>query len=118
MTGQWEAYLKRIQRGTAQLEPFLKGIEDYVRDVVGKAPQTTPAATQVPQCGRAPGSANNRHTHRTSARSFRIPPFAPIRKPSAARRLKAGRSAGDADRFRQIALFTSCRASLAAARRW
>ena len=25
MTGQWEAYLKRIQRGEAQLEPFLKG---------------------------------------------------------------------------------------------
>ena len=25
MTGQWEAYLKRIQRGTAQLDPFLEG---------------------------------------------------------------------------------------------
>ena len=36
MTGQWEAYLARIQRGKAQLAPFLKGIEDYVRDVVGK----------------------------------------------------------------------------------
>src|ERR1035437_5868999 len=36
MTGQWEAYLTRIQRGKAQLAPFLKGIEDYVRDVVGK----------------------------------------------------------------------------------
>ena len=36
MTGQWEAYLQRIQRGTAQLAPFLKGIEDYVREVVGK----------------------------------------------------------------------------------
>ena len=36
MTGQWEAYLKRIQRGEAQLEPFLHGIEDYVRDVIGK----------------------------------------------------------------------------------
>ncbi len=36
MTGQWEAYLKRIERGQAQLEPFLHGIEDYVRDVIGK----------------------------------------------------------------------------------
>jgi DNA topoisomerase-3 len=36
MTGQWEAYLKRIQRGEARLEPFLHGIEDYVRDVIGK----------------------------------------------------------------------------------
>jgi DNA topoisomerase III len=36
MTGQWEANLKRIQRGEAQLEPFLHRIEDYVRDVIGK----------------------------------------------------------------------------------
>ena len=36
MTGQWEAYLHRIQRGTAELVPFMKGIEDYVREVVGK----------------------------------------------------------------------------------
>jgi len=44
MTGQWEAYLKRIQRGEAQLEPFLRGIEDYVRDVVGKVGQLPAAA--------------------------------------------------------------------------
>src|ERR1019366_6714476 len=40
MTGQWEAYLKRIQRGEAQLGPFLKGIADYVREVVSKVGQT------------------------------------------------------------------------------
>jgi DNA topoisomerase-3 len=39
MTGQWEANLKRIQRGEAQLAPFLHGIEDYVRDVIGKVSQ-------------------------------------------------------------------------------
>ncbi|HTS27470.1 MAG TPA: DNA topoisomerase, partial [Bryobacteraceae bacterium] len=44
MTGQWEAYLKRIQRGAGQLGPFLKGIEDYVRGVVGKVGQTPQAA--------------------------------------------------------------------------
>ncbi len=44
MTGQWEAYLKRIERGRAQLGPFLKGIEDYVREVVGKVGETPPAA--------------------------------------------------------------------------
>jgi DNA topoisomerase-3 len=42
MTGQWEAYLKRIHRGTAQLDPFMKGIEDYVREVVAKVGQTAP----------------------------------------------------------------------------
>ena len=51
MTGQWEAYLKRIQRGDAQLEPFLRGIEDYVRDVVGKVGQI-PAAPR--NGGRGP----------------------------------------------------------------
>ena len=36
MTGQWEAYLHRIHRGAAQLGPFMTGIEEYVREVVGK----------------------------------------------------------------------------------
>src|SRR5246127_2769032 len=42
MTGQWEAFLKRIQRGTAQLAPFLKSISQYVRSVVGRVRQTSP----------------------------------------------------------------------------
>ena len=53
MTGQWEAYLHRIQRGTAQLVPFVKGIEDYVREVVGKVGEPsrdrgTPSAPGAP----------------------------------------------------------------------
>jgi DNA topoisomerase III len=36
MTGQWEAYLRRIHRGAARLDPFLKGIEEYVSEVVRK----------------------------------------------------------------------------------
>ncbi len=59
MTGQWEAFLKRIERGTAQLHPFLEGIENYVREVVGKvlqggakpvqqAPGPSPAGQAVP----------------------------------------------------------------------
>ena len=47
MTGQWEAFLKRIERGEAQLAPFLDGIEKYVRDVVGKVKQI-PAALKMP----------------------------------------------------------------------
>jgi DNA topoisomerase-3 len=56
MTGQWEAYLTRIHRGKAQLEPFLRGIEDYVREVVGKVGHVKPptkAAITVP-AGHAP----------------------------------------------------------------
>ncbi|MCZ2157079.1 MAG: RecQ family ATP-dependent DNA helicase, partial [Bryobacterales bacterium] len=37
MTGQWEAYLKRIERGEASLADFLAAIEQYVRDVVARA---------------------------------------------------------------------------------
>jgi len=43
MTGQWEAFLGRIQRGKDSLGPFLKGIEDYVREVVGKVGQAQPS---------------------------------------------------------------------------
>ncbi|HUX44552.1 MAG TPA: DEAD/DEAH box helicase, partial [Terracidiphilus sp.] len=42
MTGQWEAFLKKIQFGEAELEPFLDGIGQYVRAVVGKVCQTPP----------------------------------------------------------------------------
>jgi DNA topoisomerase-3 len=35
MTGQWEAHLARIQRGQADLGTFLRGIEEYVKEVVG-----------------------------------------------------------------------------------
>lgn len=49
MTGQWEARLARIHRGQAQLQPFLHGIEEYVREVVGKVAQTpAPSVAQAP----------------------------------------------------------------------
>ena len=51
MTGQWEAFLKRIQRGEAQLEPFLKGIEHYVQDVVGKSLQIARTPPQTVAAG-------------------------------------------------------------------
>jgi DNA topoisomerase-3 len=35
MTGKWEAELKRIQRGEGELGSFMRGIEAYVREVVG-----------------------------------------------------------------------------------
>jgi RecQ family ATP-dependent DNA helicase len=46
MTGQWESYLKQIQRGSAQLQPFMDGIEQYVRDVVAKVGTTKAPARQ------------------------------------------------------------------------
>ncbi|HZL55554.1 MAG TPA: DNA topoisomerase 3, partial [Bryobacteraceae bacterium] len=53
MTGQWEAFLKRIERGEAQLEPFLHGIEEYVKEVIGKVGQL-PAAPRSPSPNSGP----------------------------------------------------------------
>ena len=66
MTGQWEAYLHRIHRGTAELAPFMKGIEDYVREVVGKVGQADPAGTPPASHSRPPlASADPRAALRT-----------------------------------------------------
>ncbi len=56
MTGQWEAYLKRIERREAELDPFLQGIERYVTEVVGKV-GTQPAARAVAPGAQSPAAA-------------------------------------------------------------
>lgn len=48
MTGQWEAFLKKIHEGEAQLAPFISGIDEYVSGVVRKV-RTEPRRTYVPQ---------------------------------------------------------------------
>ena len=103
MTGQWEAYLHRIHRGTAQLDPFMHGIEDYVREVVGKVGQVTPpprsparswhgAGATGRQSASQHGSAAcdrrpvilRRPTGRSPAnRPSAFPASAPARRPSA-----------------------------------
>jgi DNA topoisomerase III len=47
MTGQWEAFLNRIQHGEAKLDPFLEKISEYVRSVVGRVSETTPVAAAL-----------------------------------------------------------------------
>ena len=97
MTGQWEAHLQRIHRGTAQLAPFIQGIEDYVRQVVGKVGNTPrpkpvqravrpqPAQARPRQPPRLPVSRNpTKSLPDLLHRSFRLlRPSAPTRKPSA-----------------------------------
>ena len=58
MTGQWEAFLRRIQRGGAKLAPFMTGIEEYVREVVGKVGQVPAAPRRSPGNGSAPAPVN------------------------------------------------------------
>ena len=62
MTGRWEAQLKRIQRGTDRLPPFLEGIENYVREVVGRLGERPPAPRSPLPDGRGcvPDAPQNR----------------------------------------------------------
>ena len=76
MTGQWEAYLKRIERGEAQLEPFLDGIEEYVREVVGKVGQM-PVAARQPAAVCAERLFTRRRCRRQSNRRVARGPAAP-----------------------------------------
>lgn len=67
MTGQWEAYLKRIERGEATLPAFLDDIERYVREVVGKAgDQPAPVSREGERTG-APGSNGPQRSQTTGA---------------------------------------------------
>jgi DNA topoisomerase-3 len=80
MTGQWEAYLTRIHRGGARLEPFMEGIENYVREVVGKVGQVTPPPRSV-----SPASAAAAATPRAApamASNGAAPARAPIDTPT------------------------------------
>jgi DNA topoisomerase-3 len=62
MTGQWEAWLQRIEHGGGELGEFLEGIEKYVIEVVGKAPQALappppgPAPRPEPRPSESPAS--------------------------------------------------------------
>ena len=58
MTGQWEAYLHRIQKGTAQLTPFLKGIEEYVIKTCALCGTAAPAAPSVAPVPHATAECN------------------------------------------------------------
>lgn len=66
MTGQWEAKLQRIHKGNEALDPFMRGIEKYVEEVVGKVlsapspnkPMAPPPAPVLPPARPAPPAEN------------------------------------------------------------
>jgi DNA topoisomerase III len=62
MTGEWEAKLKRLQRGQGDLATFVTGIETYVTDVVarvvdGQSPPMTSGGTKTPSSNPSEKSA-------------------------------------------------------------
>ncbi|MBN8229702.1 DNA topoisomerase 3 [Corallococcus macrosporus] len=59
MTGQWEAWLQRIERGQGALDAFMSGIEAYVREVVGQAPTSLPPTPATARSG-GPAPASGR----------------------------------------------------------
>ena len=54
MTGAWEAELARIERGTADFDEFMAGIEGYVRDVVASVRAAAPVDRGGSSSGAAP----------------------------------------------------------------
>ena len=117
MTGQWEAFLNRIQQGEAQLDPFLERISEYVRSVVGRVSQTTPVARAEPPpaqarqrcqgCSCQKGDPQRRQPQPTAAkrlRLFQLPaePGGGVPVSDRGRR----RAAGHADRVGQVAVLS------------
>ena len=81
MTGQWEAYLKKIHQGQATLGPFLDEINEYVSGVVEKV-RATPRPRFAPEkTGQT--AANRRAAHNGAA----SPAVGEAKKPSKTARL-------------------------------
>ncbi|MBJ6760273.1 DNA topoisomerase 3 [Myxococcaceae bacterium JPH2] len=78
MTGQWEAWLQRIERGEGRLDEFLRGIEKYVIEVVGRMPKG-PAPASSPPPARRPAEAafSDSRVVTGSARGLPTPAYAP-----------------------------------------
>jgi DNA topoisomerase-3 len=57
MTGQWEAKLARMQRGTEDPSSFMRAIEDYVREVTSAALSLSRSDKPDPGLPREPGPA-------------------------------------------------------------
>ena len=72
MTGQWEAHLQRIHRGKEQLDPFMAGIEEYVKRVVGQAIAFQPPVPPAPARRAVPIESSAQ----TAARPIAQPPIA------------------------------------------
>jgi DNA topoisomerase-3 len=77
MTGEWEAKLKRLQRGQGDLASFMAGIEAYVADVVSRVVQGQfPSSSSITAKAAAPAPEPRDRPSRDNA----APSEAPERK--------------------------------------
>ncbi len=58
MTGEWEAKLAHIERGTGDFDAFMNGIEKYVHDVV-ESVRASPSGPATPDASRAVSSVRS-----------------------------------------------------------
>lgn len=84
MTGQWEANLKMINQGQAQLGPFIEGIGAYVRTVVEKV-RVTPRRRFAPTAKTSQAASEGKAGNATPAAATQ----GKTRKPSKTARLNA-----------------------------
>ncbi len=69
MTGEWEARLKRLQRGQGDLATFMAGIEAYVTGVVTRVAQAPAPMAGPERAPRSPVSAGTMASPERAARS-------------------------------------------------
>jgi DNA topoisomerase-3 len=81
MTGEWEAKLKGMERGDGSFQPFMRGIEDYVREVVG----VVPASGAWPAPGQEPDRRGPQPPRNGSASAAEVPGTIRNASPSPAR---------------------------------
>jgi DNA topoisomerase-3 len=110
MTGQWESYLQRIHKGGARLEPFLAGIEEYVRKVVERVGQEgrQALASSYAPAGPAAVPRVDQEARRASSTMASVGGSVPAGATGGARadngrRPEAGVTAGEAQRSGSIA---------------
>ena len=80
MTGEWEAELRKMERGEAEFDGFMRRIEDYVREVVG-GPRAKPFEGLPAEAMREPQAVAAAHVGTGGAAGFGQAPAvtAPIR---------------------------------------
>jgi DNA topoisomerase-3 len=74
MTGQWEARLQKIQRGKGDLDSFMRGIEQYVIDVIGRVPRTLTVPGMPPRPSKFERSEDGAPATQSEAPKARVAP--------------------------------------------
>jgi DNA topoisomerase-3 len=67
MTGRWEQRLRRMERGQDALEPFMRDIASYVREVVGEEATKPSAPRQARPRRKAATKSRNRRVRKRRA---------------------------------------------------